>query len=45
MQSFEEINMWIDKESHLSDQINNMGIPVDKCTKIVTYLTKLTTWE
>jgi hypothetical protein len=45
MQSFEEINMWIDKESHLSDQINNMGIPVDKCTKIVIYLTKLTTWD
>ena len=29
------------KESNLSDQINNMGI--DKCTKKVIYLTKLTT--
>ena len=36
------------KESHLSDQIHNMGIPVDnmwigKCIKKVIYLTKLTT--
>jgi hypothetical protein len=57
MQSFEEINMWIDKESHLSDQINNSrqmykdsnlsdqinNMGIDKCTKKVIYLTKLTT--